>query len=163
MLRLLLCRLPIPTMGKRPCVIEVISRRRWRRCTEMNLTIDNLQGLGPQDYTRGLDGKVPPTVGRKLNRPAELQFSLVANVTGLVVPVTGARVILSRADGSFVFTGYVTGAPEYEYLGWGGQGPVYRYNVVAQSDELLLDQKTLPNRAPFVGRSAGDAIQQLAE
>jgi len=129
----------------------------------MNLTIDNLQGLGPQDYTRGLDGKVPPTVGRKLNRPAELQFSLVANVTGLVVPVTGARVILSRADGSFVFTGYVTGAPEYEYLGWGGQGPVYRYNVVAQSDELLLDQKTLPNRAPFVGRSAGDAIQQLAE
>jgi len=77
--------------------------------------------------------------------------------------VDGARVTLGKANGSDVFTGYVTGTPQYEYLGWGEQGPVYRYNVVAQSDEVLLDQKALPNRSPFVARSAGDALRQLAQ
>ncbi len=129
----------------------------------MKLTIDNLQGQGPQDYTAALDGTKLPRVERKLNQPAELQFSLLANSPGFVIPVAGARVTLGKANGSDVFTGYVTGSPQYEYLGWGEQGPVYRYNVVAQSDEVLLDQKALPNRSPFVDRSAGDALRQLVE
>jgi hypothetical protein len=129
----------------------------------MKLTIDNLQGLGPQDYTGALDGTKLPKVERKLNQPAELQFSLLANGPGFVIPVTGARVTLGKTNGSDVFTGYVTEAPQYEYLGWGEQGPVYRYNVVAQSDEVLLDQKALPNRSPFVDRSAGNALRQLAQ
>ena len=102
-------------------------------------------------------------IGRKLNQPAELRFSLVANLPGFVVPVAGARVVLARTDGSFVFTGYVTLAPQFEYLGWGEHAPVYRYNVVAQSDEVLLNQKALPNRAPFVERTAGNALRQLAQ
>ncbi len=110
-----------------------------------------------------MDGAKPPKVERKLNQPAELQFSLVANSPGFVIPVTGARVTLGKTNGSDVFTGYVTAAPQYEYLGWGEQGPVYRYNVAAQSDEVLLDQKALPNRSPFVDRSAGDALRQLAQ
>src|SRR5271166_2584163 len=129
----------------------------------MKLTIDNLQGQGPEDYTGALDGTKPPKLERRLNQPAELQFSLVANSPGFVVPVTGARVTLGRTNGSDVFTGYVTEAPQYEYLGWGGQGPVYRYKVVAQSDEVLLDQKALPNRSPFVVRSAGNALRQMAQ
>ncbi len=64
---------------------------------------------------------------------------------------------------AFRFDGYVIAAPQYEYLGWGEQGPVYRYNVAAQSDEVLLDQKALPNRSPFVDRSAGNALRQLAQ
>jgi hypothetical protein len=129
----------------------------------MKLTIDNLQGQGPQDYTAALDGTKPPKVERKGNQPAELQFSLVANSPGFVIPVVGARVTLGKANGSDVFTGYVIAAPQYEYLGWGEQGPVYRYNVAAQSDEVLLDQKALPNRSPFVDRSAGNALRQLAQ
>jgi hypothetical protein len=129
----------------------------------MKLTIDNLQGQGPQDYSAAVDGTKPPKVERKMNQPAELQFSLVGNSPGFVIPVMGARVMLGKANGSDVFTGYVTGAPHYEYLGWGEQGPVYRYNVVAQSDEVLLDQKALPNRPPFVDRSAGNALRQLAQ
>ena len=129
----------------------------------MILTIDNLQGQGPENYTQAIDGTNLPKVQRKLNQPAELQFSLLANSPGFVVPAADARVIVLKANGSFVFTGYVTGAPEYEYLGWGEQGPVYRYNLVAQSDEILLDRKALPNRAPFVNRSAGNALSQLAQ
>jgi hypothetical protein len=129
----------------------------------MKLTIDNLQGQGPQDYTAALDGTKLPKLLRKLNQPSELQFSLVANSPGFVIPVIGARVALGKTNGSDVFTGYVIAAPQYEYLGWGEQGPVYRYNVAAQSDEVLLDQKTLPNRSPFVDRSAGNALRQIAQ
>ena len=40
-------------------------------------------------------------------------------LAGFVVPLTGARVILGKANGSDVFSGYVTGAPQYEY--WDGE------------------------------------------
>lgn len=70
---------------------------------------------------------------------------------------------MGKTNGSDVFTGYVVAAPQYEYLGWGEQGPVYRYNMAAQSDEILLDQKALPNRSPFVDPSAGNALRQLAQ
>ena len=129
----------------------------------MKLTIDNLQGQGPQDYTGALDGTKLPRVQRKLNQPAALQFTLIANSPGLVIPAAGSRVTLTKNNGSDVFTGYLTSAPQYEYLGWGEQGPVYRYNIIAESDEVLLNRKALPNRYPFVDRSAGDALRQLAQ
>lgn len=129
----------------------------------MKLTIDNLQGAGAQDYTAALDATSAPKVIRKLNKPAMLQLGLVANSLSFVVPGVGARVILSKANGNDLFTGYLTQAAQCEYLGSGQQAPVYRYGLVAESDEFLLDQKSLPNRAPFVDRSAGSALQQLAE
>jgi hypothetical protein len=129
----------------------------------MKLTIDNLLGLGPVDYTAALDGTVAPRVERKINQPATLRCSLVGNAAGFVVPAIGARVVLVKTNGDFVFTGYLTQAPQFEYLGWGEQGAVYRYELTAESDELLLDQKALPNRAPFVERTAGSALEQLAQ
>jgi hypothetical protein len=129
----------------------------------MKLTIDNLLGAGAQDYTGALDATGAPKVVRKLNKPATLALSLVANSASFVVPAIGARVILAKANASSVFTGYLTQAPKCEYLGWGQQAPVYRYDLVAESDEVLLDQKALPNRAPFVDRSAGAALRQLAQ
>ncbi len=135
----------------------------WTSENVMKLIIDNLQGSGPQDYTANLDGTTCAKIARKLNQPAELRFSLLANSASFVVPALGARVLLSRADGSYLFTGYLTQAPQFEYLGWGEAGTVYRYNMVAQSDEILLDEKVLPNRAPFVNRTAGSALRQLAQ
>jgi len=129
----------------------------------MKLTIDNLQGQGPVDYTAALDGTVAPRVERKINQPSGLRCSLLGSSAGFMVPAAGARVILTRASGSFLFTGYLTQAPQFEYLGLGERGAVYRYDVIAESDEILLDQKALPNRAPFVGRSAGAALRQLAQ
>ena len=59
--------------------------------------------------------------------------------------------------GAFCVYWISTRAPQFEYLGWGEQGAVYRYELIAESDEVLLDQKALPNRAPFVDASAGAA------
>ena len=129
----------------------------------MKLTIDNLQGLGPVDYTGALDRTEAPRVERKINQPSLLRCSLVANSGAFAPPVAGARVSLTRANGSFVFTGYLTQAPQFEYVGWGQQSPVYRYDLMAESDEVLLDQKALPNRAPFLNRTAGAALRQLSQ
>jgi len=129
----------------------------------MKLTIDNLQGQGVVDYTTALDATVAASVERRINQPAGLRFSLVANSPGFVTPAAGGRVMLAKADGSILFTGYLTEAPQFEYLGFGEQGPVYRYDVWAESDEVLLDQKALPNRAAFVARTAGSALRQLAQ
>ena len=129
----------------------------------MKLTIDNFDSFGARDYTATLDGERPPRVHRRLNRPAELRAWLLASDAQFVVPVRGARVVLIRNDQEKIFTGYVTAAPEYEYLGWGEHGPAYRYALSAAGDESLLDKKTLPQRAPFTNRAAGNAFKQLAE
>lgn len=129
----------------------------------MKLQIDNFDGRGLLDYTASVDGSQFPRVTRRLNQTAELRFSLVSNGPNFVVPVAGAHVVLGRSNGQDVFTGYLMQAPVYEYLGWGERGPVYRYNLVAQSDEALLDEKQLPDRCPFVERSAGSALRLLTQ
>jgi len=52
-------------------------------------------------------------------------------------------------------------APVVENAGWGQSGTVHRWRVTAKSDEVLLDEKRLPQRCAFVQRSAGDALRQL--
>jgi hypothetical protein len=129
----------------------------------MKLTIDNLDGRGPQDYSAFLDAERAPHLVRRLNKPAEIQLSLVASGPEFVVPVNRARLMLGRANGQDVFTGYITATPTYVFLGYGSQSPAYRYDVVALSDEIALDRKAVRRRFPFVGRSAGDALRQLVQ
>jgi hypothetical protein len=124
----------------------------------MKLLIDNLDGLGAQDYTALVDAGKGPSVVRKLNATAELKFGLVA---GSSVPVLGARVILTLSNGNNLFTGYVAQTPTYQYSGWAERGAVYLYEVAALSDVMLLDLKAPPPHPPFVDRNAGDAFQQL--
>ena len=114
------------------------------------------------DCTAALDLTAAPRVVRKVNQPAQMSCVL-ANTPGFVIPIAGARIVLTRADGSFVFTGYLTQAPEELYVGWGEQGAVYEYKLIAESDEVLLDQKALPQRAAFINRSAGSSLRQLAQ
>ena len=129
----------------------------------MKISIDNLGGLGPVDYTAALDASIAPCVERKLNQPSAFTCTLLGGSPGFVDPLAGARVVVAKETGEFLFTGYLTKTPECEYLGWGQSRPVYRYRLLAESDEVLLDQKALPVRAPLVGRSAGSALKQLVE
>ena len=130
----------------------------------MRLKIDNFDGVGVRDYTAALATDKKIRIIRRINRPNELELHLVSNGPNFVVPADGARLILQREDnGLSLFSGYLTSAPEFEYLGWGERGPVYRYTIRAVSDEAVLNRKTLPPRCPFVGRSAGDALRQITE
>jgi len=129
----------------------------------MKLQIDNLDGNGLIDYTATIDGAKLPQITRKLNQAPEMRVGVVANTAGFVVPADGARVVLSKASGQFLFTGYLTAAPAVQYLGWGERGPVYRYNLTALGDEMVLERKRPADRAPFVNRNAGNALRQLAQ
>ena len=129
----------------------------------MKLLIDNFDGQGTRDYTAAIDAAKAPRILRRLNRPSEMTCSLIADDPSFVVPASGARLTLERNNGAKLFTGYLTSAPEFEYLGWGQRGPVYRYGLTARSDESILDRKRLPDRSPFVNRSAGSALRQLAD
>jgi hypothetical protein len=53
----------------------------------MKLLIDNLDGIGPRDYTAFVDAGKSPILVRKLNSPAELKFGLMAGEESLAVPV----------------------------------------------------------------------------
>jgi hypothetical protein len=128
----------------------------------MKLLIDNFDGRGAQDYTAFIDATKDASVVRNLNAPAELKVGLVSGAT-FVVPVSGARITLIRSNGNDLFTGYLTTSPSYQYLGWGEQGALYRYELLALSDVMLLDQKAPPPVPPFVARSAGDALRQLTQ
>jgi hypothetical protein len=127
----------------------------------MKLLIDNLDGRGAQDYTAFVDSSKSPSLARKLNSPAELKFGLVGGGESLAVPAIGGRVTLTLSNGNDLFTGYIVQTPTYQYLGWADRGLVYRYEIVALSDVMLMDQKAPPPHPPFVNRNAGDAFRQL--
>lgn len=132
----------------------------------MKLLIDNLNGPGAQDYTACVDASKGITIVRKLNAPTRLSVALVpvaASPPLLLPPATGARVMLERSDGSYLFTGYVTTAPSSVYKGWAEQGARYEYELVALSDVMMLDLKPTPPHPPFVARTAGNALIQLTE
>ncbi len=129
----------------------------------MKLQIDNLDGAGLRDYTAAVDNTQPARIARRLNRTAELSFRLVANAPDFLVPVGGARVLLTKAAGQALFTGFLREPPVFEYLGWRETGPVYRYSMVVLSDDMALDRKRLPYRSAFVARTAGDALRQLVQ
>src|SRR5271165_4987429 len=79
----------------------------------------------------------PPSSGSSGN-----PITFDAYGTGAAPNVTGYYAVPTTAC-------YVSAVPQYEYLGWGEQGPVYRYNIAVRSDESLLNQKVLPIRSPF--------------
>ncbi len=128
----------------------------------MKLTIDNLDGLGLIDYTGTIETGNGPGIHHKLREPSQFRTSLTLGVAGPLVPVSGGRVVLSWNDGTPAFTGRVSEAPSSEYAGWGERGAVLRYSLRAESDELLLDRKTLPASSAFVNRTAGNIVRQIS-
>jgi hypothetical protein len=129
----------------------------------MKFTIDNLDDIGPRDFTAMVDSEHPPQIVRSLNRPAEMTLALISEGSEFRMPVLGARVVLQREDGSAIFTGHLSALPEYERLGWGVRGDVYRHKLKAISEEFLLDRRVVRARATFVQKSAGEIVKTLAE
>jgi hypothetical protein len=128
--------------------------------SRMILTIDNLDNAGPRDYSSFLDGEHLPRIVRKYNQAPGMQVWLTG-ANDLTAPTLGARVELRRRDGSAVFTGYLSQAPQRELLGAGQAGPISRLLLNAVGEEYVLDRVVLPARAPIVGRCGGDILQAL--
>jgi hypothetical protein len=105
----------------------------------VRITIDNLDGLGTMDYSGAVAAEGPITVQRALNVPSRCTAEIVLGVGGLAVPVRRGRVMVTAADATVLFTGYLATEPVRIYAGNASMGPVYKARVTAVSDEWLLD------------------------
>ena len=90
----------------------------------LQITIDLLDGVGARDYSAYVVEKGGLEVRRVLNRPSMLLLKLLLENPQVVVPKVGAAVVVARKTGEKLFTGALASV-DYEYLGWGEQGPVY--------------------------------------
>jgi len=114
----------------------------------MKITIDNLTGAGPLDYTAALCAGFPLKIDRVLNKPTRCTCAVVmaaeinpGSTPVLPRPVRNARVIISDDAGTTLFTGYLATEPTPELAGAGLAGPAYRVGFTAVSDEWLLDRQ----------------------
>ena len=127
----------------------------------MKLTIDNLDGKGPLDYSRAVSAEKPLRVERKLNEPAICAMLLDCGDAGLTLPVRKARVTVTADNGDVLFTGYVATQPAQLYAGAGIAGTVYMTEISAVSDEWLLDKQQVPLSGPGYAQGIGQLLRTL--
>jgi hypothetical protein len=127
----------------------------------MILTIGNLAGAGPVDYSASIAADTPFEIARTLNAPSRCSGSLILNAAQ-PVPVRRARVAVSSAAGALLFTGYIATTPVAEYAGAGLTGPVYRIAFSAVSDEWLLDKQALTLTGGGFSVAGGTLLSTLA-
>ncbi len=118
--------------------------------------------INGQDYTTALDHARPLTIERKLNEPSfcQLWLSLPANAS-LATPFRGQSLAVIGDDGTYYFTGYIAVSPLPEYAGLAMEGPRYRIEIQALSEEVLLDQILMPPSAGASGESVGSLMTAL--
>lgn len=126
----------------------------------MRITIDNLDGRGAVDYTDAVTADGPITLTRKLNAPSLCTTQLALNGEW-PNPVRRARVAVLSADGTMLFTGYLTTEPVRKYAGQTTTGAAYTLKLNAVSDEWLLDRLGPAAASSGLAQDAGELLQQL--
>lgn len=131
----------------------------------MKITIDNLDGKGPIDYTQAICAdqatEKAVVITRSLNQPTLARIQLDCGSHGLPTPATNAWVVVTADNGTFLFTGYLPSAAEPVFAGYSSVGPQYRTVVNAVSEDWLLNREALPQTAPLLGQTAGEMVQIL--
>jgi hypothetical protein len=105
----------------------------------VQITIDNLDGMGPLDYSGAVAVEGPVTLQRTLNAPSRCTAEIVVGAENRKLPVRRARVVVTSRRGMVLFTGYLATEPVRIYAGTASTGPVYRARITAVSDEWVLD------------------------
>ena len=129
----------------------------------MKITIDNHDGLGALDYTSSVSVGAAWKIIRKLNEPTQCVFTMDCNVSKLATPSKYGRVSMTSDAGLLVFTGYVAQMPNGDFKGEGISGPLYTYLINALSDEVLLDQQSVPVTPGSAGLPMVNAMQALTQ
>ncbi len=124
----------------------------------MRLLIDNLDGAGAVNYSAVMAAEGPLRIERTLNMPSTCRVSLdLTAVPTLKAPVRRGRMVVTRDDGTVMFTGYLPGEPEARCVGAGSSGETGLLLLTAESDDWLLDQhESAPGGSGF--GLTGDAL-----
>ena len=129
----------------------------------MQITIDNLDGRGPLDYTGAVCATGRIRIDRKLNAPSRCTATVL--VGALPLPQRLARVIVTRDDDAVLFTGYIATESVREPAGMGSEGQVYVARLSAVSDEWLLDRAgsgATPGGTPTLALDGTALLARLA-
>ncbi|HEY6445444.1 MAG TPA: hypothetical protein VIY53_03220 [Acidobacteriaceae bacterium] len=126
----------------------------------MKLTIDNHDGKGAIDYSACVVAGRPFRILRRLNEPVTCAMTLFP-AQGLAMPARNGRVIVSDDSGIILFTGYIGTEPALELAGQATTGAVYRADVSAISDDILLSRQPLPQGFAACGATASQALETL--
>ena len=129
----------------------------------MQITIDNLSGAGPEDYTGSIESTKSIAITRQLNAPSECTFAFLPDAQGLALPQRYARVSVVDGSGLVLFTGYVATTPAMVLSGAGIAGSSYQAQVTAISDELLLDSVLSVQSGTTLKQSVGQVLQTLTQ
>ena len=129
----------------------------------MKLQIDNLDGGGARDYSSAIDSGKTAAGGEEIQSSGGDAREFGVGRSIVCCAGQGRPRHAREGNGTDLVYRILSAAPAFEYLGWGERGPVYRYDLLAQSDETILSRKRLPYRCPFVARSAGDALRRLTQ
>jgi hypothetical protein len=129
----------------------------------LKITIDNHDGLGAVDYTQCLAVSGSFTLTRTLNKASVCTMLLDCNAAGRATPSKYGRVTVTSDAGIVLFTGYVALVPESKLAGAGFAGAMYLQDVNAISDELLLDQQSVPVTAGGAGLAVAELLQVLTQ
>ncbi len=128
----------------------------------MQVTIDNLNGAGPIDYTASIESKNSVVIKRQLNAPSECSLSFLPDAQGLPVPIRYARLSVSDSGGLVLFTGYVATEPAMVLAGSGVMGASYKAEITAISDEVLLDSVHSIKTTTALNQPVAESLQTLA-
>ena len=126
----------------------------------MKITIDNNDGQGAVDFTAMLTGATPLTLERRLNAPSRCTLSLAPSAGAVA---SSARVVVTSDNGTTLFTGYCTAAPELVYAGVGCTGPAYLQQGVCVSEEALLDANVSRRTEECVATAAGTLLERMTK
>ena len=129
----------------------------------MKITIDNHDGLGALDYTGAITESAEWKIVRKLNEPTLCTFAVDCNVAHLATPAKYGRVLVNADAGLLMFSGYIAQSPAAEFRGQGVAGPLYSFLVAAVSDELLLNQQSVPQTQGGIGLLMVDLMRALTQ
>ena len=128
----------------------------------MRLLIDNLDGRGAVDYTDQVTAEGRMQIVRKLNHPSVFRCELLSGPKKM--PGRLGRVVVTRAaDGTVLFTGYLTEEPERVYAGEESTGSAFRLRVLAESDDWLLDRQGVTAGGESFGLSGATLLQSLTK
>lgn len=124
-------------------------------------------GNGFIDYAKYIEsGTIKIT--ENLSQPSACTFSLFNEDNNFQVPVREAYVkIYSTKYKKLLFTGFISAAPTYDFVGINSRTPrtkfqTYRYSVTCQSDDYLLNVKSTNYFSPQTGLGSGQILGLLA-
>ncbi len=127
----------------------------------MRITIDNLDGKEPTDYTSKVAFGAKATIRRAMYQLTLCEFSLMLSERD-TLPVREGLVAVADCTGTLIFTGFISEAPSWEFLGEGTYDGVYRVKIAAVSDEAALDAEVSLVGNTLIGQSGDQSWTALA-